>query len=57
LKQVLNNNLIPDYVLLVFQGVSCTIGIIERLFSVDGGREKEPPLKAIEGLVDEGGYC
>jgi len=41
----------------VFQGVSRTISIIGRIFNVGGGGEKEPPLKAIEGLVDEGGYC
>lgn len=54
LKQVLNNNHILDYVRLVFQGVSRTIGIIGRIFSVGGGGEKGPPLKAI-GLVNEGG--
>ena len=56
LKQVLNNNQILEYVRLVFQGVSRTIGIIGRIFSVGGGGEKGPPLKVI-GLVDEGGSC
>ena len=38
-------NHILDYMLLVFQGFSHTIGIIGRVFSVGDGGEREPPFK------------